>query len=159
MITEADWQPGQPADLKPYVQAALELFGPDRWMFGSDWPVCELAGTYEQVYYALVDALGPISDAERAAIFGGTAMRFYGLQPRRCKSRPQCSPGLRWLPLEPQHAGLGAELAHHRRRRFRRLAFKVQFAANAKLRPGVVDGAGHDPEIGRQQSRGGFDPR
>ncbi|HWC87998.1 MAG TPA: amidohydrolase family protein, partial [Pirellulales bacterium] len=64
---------------KPYVQAALDLFGPDRLMFGSDWPVCELAASYDRVYYALVEALGPVSDAERRAIFGGTAARYYKL--------------------------------------------------------------------------------
>lgn len=79
MITEADWRHWRPRDLRPFVQAALELFGPDRCMFGSDWPVCELAGTYEQVHEALVEALGPISDAERNQIFGGTAAGFYGL--------------------------------------------------------------------------------
>jgi L-fuconolactonase len=79
MITEADWHDWRPDDLKPYVDAALERFGPDRLMFGSDWPVCELAGSYRQVYDALVEVLGPISDDERAKIFGGTAARFYGL--------------------------------------------------------------------------------
>lgn len=79
MITEADWQHWKPADLRPYVQAALDCFGPDRCMFGSDWPVCELAGTYQQVHQALVEALGPISKTERDAIFGGTAIRFYRL--------------------------------------------------------------------------------
>lgn len=79
MITEANWQHWSAADLKPYIQAALECFGPERCMFGSDWPVCELAGSYEQVYHALVDALGPISGAERAMIFSGTARRFYGI--------------------------------------------------------------------------------
>lgn len=79
MVTEADWKAWQPADLKPYVQAALELFGPDRLMFGSDWPVCELAASYDRVYYALVEALGPVSDAERQAIFGVTAARYYRL--------------------------------------------------------------------------------
>lgn len=79
MITEADWQHWKPADLKPYVQTALEAFGADRCMFGTDWPVCELAGSYEQVYHALVEALGPISTSERGEIFGGTAERFYGL--------------------------------------------------------------------------------
>jgi len=78
MITEADWKSWQPDDLRPYVQTALELFGPERCMFGTDWPVCELAGTYEQVYDALVTALGPLSASERTAIFGGTAARFYG---------------------------------------------------------------------------------
>jgi L-fuconolactonase len=79
MITEADWRSWTAGDLKPYVQAALEHFGPERCMFGSDWPVCELAGSYEQVYHALVEALGPISEPERAAIFGGTASRYYGI--------------------------------------------------------------------------------
>jgi L-fuconolactonase len=79
MITEADWRSWSAADLKPYVQAALECFGPERCMFGSDWPVCELAGSYEQVYEALVEALGPLSESEQAAIFGETACRFYGI--------------------------------------------------------------------------------
>ncbi|HYT91955.1 MAG TPA: amidohydrolase family protein [Gemmataceae bacterium] len=79
MVTEADWQAWRPADLKPYVQTALEAFGPQRCLFGSDWPVCELAAPYEQVNSALVEALGPISEAERAMIFGDTARRFYRL--------------------------------------------------------------------------------
>ena len=77
MITEADWGRWTFADLKPYVQAAFDLFGPDRLMFGSDWPVCELAGTYAQVVDALNDALGPIRESDREKIFGGTAARFY----------------------------------------------------------------------------------
>lgn len=79
MVTEADWKHWHPADLKPYVQHALELFGPERLMYGSDWPVCELAGSYSQVYHALVEALGPISDTERSQIFGATAAKFYRL--------------------------------------------------------------------------------
>ena len=79
LITEADWQQWSAADLRPYVQNALELFTPQRCMFGSDWPVCQLAGTYQQVYDALLEALGNISAEERAAIFGGTASRFYKL--------------------------------------------------------------------------------
>ncbi len=79
LVTEADWRHWTVADLKPYVQSALELFGPERCMFGSDWPVCELAATYQQVHHALVETLGPLSDGERDAIFGGTAARFYRL--------------------------------------------------------------------------------
>lgn len=79
MITEADHANWKPADLKPYVETALECFGPDRCMYGSDWPVSELAGSYKQVFEALNEALGPISDSERQAIFGGTATTFYGL--------------------------------------------------------------------------------
>lgn len=80
MITEADWRRWSADDLKPYVGAALDLFGPDRLMFGSDWPVCELAGTYGQVKEALAHSLGPLGASEREAIFGGTAARFYDLE-------------------------------------------------------------------------------
>jgi L-fuconolactonase len=79
LVTEADWQSWRPADLRPYVITALELFGPERCMFGSDWPVCLLAASYAQVVEAVDEALGPISDGEREQIFGGTAARFYGL--------------------------------------------------------------------------------
>ena len=77
MITEADWGNGKPADLKPYVDAALEHFGPGRCMYGSDWPVCELAGSYEQVHGALREVLGSLSSDESSEIFEGTARRFY----------------------------------------------------------------------------------
>lgn len=79
MVTEADWNHWSVDDLVPYVRAALDAFGPDRLMFGSDWPVCELAADYAEVYGALDQALGSLSESERAAIFGGTAARFYGL--------------------------------------------------------------------------------
>lgn len=79
MITEADWTNWKPADLKPYVEIALEAFGPNRLMFGSDWPVCELAGSYEQVFSALQVCLGPLSEAEKSRIFGASAIEFYGL--------------------------------------------------------------------------------
>jgi L-fuconolactonase len=79
LITEADWMHWSVADLKPYVQTALEAFGPERCLFGSDWPVCELAGDYGRVYEALSEALGPISASERQAVFGATAARLYGL--------------------------------------------------------------------------------
>lgn len=80
MVTEADWKNWQPADLRPYVQIALEAFGPDRLMYGSDWPVCLLAGSYRRVFEALNEALGPISEEERAHIFHRTARDFYGLR-------------------------------------------------------------------------------
>ena len=79
MVTEADHASWQPDDLTPYVSRVVEMFGYDRLMFGSDWPVCTLAGTYEQVFRAAEYALGPISDEARAAVFGGNAERFYGL--------------------------------------------------------------------------------
>ena len=79
MITEADWENWKPADLKPYIDIAIDAFGPERCMYGSDWPVCELAGSYEQVIGAARDALSGLSASEQEMIFGGTAQEFYGL--------------------------------------------------------------------------------
>lgn len=79
MITEADWEAWKPADLEPYIQTALEAFGADRLMFGSDWPVCLLAGSYREVYDVLERAVGALSASEREAIWEGTAITFYGL--------------------------------------------------------------------------------
>jgi L-fuconolactonase len=78
LVTEAVWNDWSVADLRPYVQRAMELFGPERCMFGSDWPVCTLAGSYEAVYYALDQAIADFNTDERDAVFGGTAARFYG---------------------------------------------------------------------------------
>ncbi len=80
MVTEADWKTWKPADLKPYVDAALEAFGPDRCMYGSDWPVSLLAAPYPNVYGALNELLGSLSASDRAKVFGGTAEKFYGLK-------------------------------------------------------------------------------
>ncbi|SEH00726.1 L-fuconolactonase [Nonomuraea solani] len=68
------------ADLRPYVEHAVEVFGPERLMFGSDWPVALLAGDYDQVWRETRHALSGLSRDERAAVFGGTAARFYGIQ-------------------------------------------------------------------------------
>ena len=76
-VTEADHQAWTAGDLRPYVQHALECFTPSRLMFGSDWPVCELAGAYDRVRQALDETLGPLSPGERDAIYGGTARQFY----------------------------------------------------------------------------------
>jgi L-fuconolactonase len=79
MITEADWEHWQPADVSPYIDAALELFGPERLMYGSDWPVCELAGSYQEQFDALRENLLQLSSSEREKIMGGTAVKFYGV--------------------------------------------------------------------------------
>ena len=79
MITEADHQNWSVDDLRPYVHHVLGMFGSDRLMFGSDWPVCTLAGTYGQVIAAAREILGSLSSAARADVFGGSAARFYGL--------------------------------------------------------------------------------
>ena len=77
MITEADWRHWQPADLLPYVTTAIELFGVDRVMFGSDWPVCLLAGSYGQVLAALRGCLSDLTEAEQSLVLGANARAFY----------------------------------------------------------------------------------
>ncbi|MDR3373364.1 MAG: amidohydrolase family protein [Ancalomicrobiaceae bacterium] len=79
MVTEADWATWTPADFKPYVKEVLDIFGPERCMFGSDWPVCLVAGSYERVHDALRDCVQELTGAERDRIFGGTAIECYGL--------------------------------------------------------------------------------
>ena len=79
MVTEADHKAWKPDDLQPYVQHVLSLFPPDRLMFGSDWPVCLLAGSWKQVLAAFTQACGPIPSEQREQILGGTATRFYAL--------------------------------------------------------------------------------
>jgi L-fuconolactonase len=79
MVTEADWQRWTPADLAPFVGEVIRLFGPDRAVFGSDWPVCSLAGGYRRWFAALDTVLAPLSPADRARIFGGNAIALYRL--------------------------------------------------------------------------------
>jgi L-fuconolactonase len=66
--------------LRPYVEVALEAFGPHRLMAGSDWPVCLLRTGYVEWQDALHRLLTSLSASEQAAVFGGTASRVYGLQ-------------------------------------------------------------------------------
>ncbi|MDO9418124.1 amidohydrolase family protein [Pararhizobium sp.] len=79
MITEADWQAWTAEDLKPYVNEVLDIFGIDRCMFGTDWPVCLVAGSYDQVVEVLSECLKDLSDMDRAKIFGGNAIEAYRL--------------------------------------------------------------------------------
>ncbi|MEU4677656.1 amidohydrolase family protein [Micromonospora sp. NPDC023737] len=81
LVTEADRDRWRVADLRPFVTEALGRFGPDRLMFGSDWPVCRLAADYRSVLSALVEALPPLTARERSAVFGETAVRTYRLRP------------------------------------------------------------------------------
>jgi L-fuconolactonase len=78
LVTEA--APGWSAEtLRPYVDVLVEAFGADRLMWGSDWPVLNLNGSYVAWMTAAETVLGGLSDDEREAIFGGTASVFYGL--------------------------------------------------------------------------------
>jgi L-fuconolactonase len=66
-------------DLRPYVELALERFGAQRLMYGGDWPVAILNGDYASVFAATEDVLAGCDRAEREAVFGATAVSFYGL--------------------------------------------------------------------------------
>jgi L-fuconolactonase len=81
LVTEADWATWQPADLRPFVEHVLTAVGPERMVFGSDWPVCLLAAPYERVVATargLLEDAG-LSDSERAAVLGDNAVAVYGL--------------------------------------------------------------------------------
>ena len=79
LVTEADWRRWTPGQLRPYLDAALDSFGPDRSMIGSDWPVCLVAATYADVLALVRDAIGEYSDADRQRMVAGTAQDFYGV--------------------------------------------------------------------------------
>ena len=79
LVTEAAWRQWQRADFAAYLDVALSAFGAERLMFGSDWPVCLLSGDYADVAGIVRDFSANLSPAEQAAIWGGTATRFYGL--------------------------------------------------------------------------------
>lgn len=81
MVTEARLDAWRPADLAPVVRHVLAVFGPERVMFGSDWPVCLLAASYAEVMNALRGIVGPELDAAATArVFGGNAVAFYKLE-------------------------------------------------------------------------------
>lgn len=79
LVTEADWSSWTPDDLQPYMDHAIEVFGPMRLLFGSDWPVCLLAATYGEVVETALTTLRALSVVEQAAVMGGNATRIYGL--------------------------------------------------------------------------------
>jgi L-fuconolactonase len=79
LVTEADWNRWTIEDLHRYVNAALDRFGPDRLMIGSDWPVCTLAGQYDEVLDVVRTAISGRPAEEQDAILGGTARRVWRL--------------------------------------------------------------------------------
>jgi L-fuconolactonase len=80
LITEADWHTWRKEEFRPYLDAVFDAFGNDRLIFGSDWPVCLLAGNYGQVKQLIVDYTADFSATDRAKIFGLNAVHFYGLR-------------------------------------------------------------------------------
>ena len=80
LVTEADWVRWKPEDIRPYLDVVFEAFGPERLMFGSDWPVCRLAANYGQVKRLVEDYVKVHAARHMRDIFGSNAMRFYGLK-------------------------------------------------------------------------------
>ena len=79
VVTRASLE-GLIQDLLPYVQTVKEVFGIDRLMWGSDWPVCLLAATYKEVMDAALFALGEVSPEEKNRFMFGSAAEFYRLR-------------------------------------------------------------------------------
>lgn len=77
LVTEADWERWKPADLYPYIQHTLEVFGPERVMYGSDSPVLSLAATYSQWLETLLEATRSLSETEQDKLFRHNGARFY----------------------------------------------------------------------------------
>jgi L-fuconolactonase len=78
LVTEADWRRWTVQDLKPYLDLVFEVFGVDRLMFGSDWPVCLLAASYHDVVQVIADYTRDLPISDREKIFGLNTARFYG---------------------------------------------------------------------------------
>ncbi len=79
MITEADWSKWKPEDLHPYMDTVFEYFGVDRCVYGSDWPVCTLAGSYQQVFGVIDSYLSQFDQTERDKVLGKNALDFYNI--------------------------------------------------------------------------------
>ncbi len=80
MVTEADWNHWKPEDFTPYLDTVFEAFGTRRLMFGSDWPVCLLAGSFEQVTGLVKTYLKNFTETEKRAVFGENAAQFYRIE-------------------------------------------------------------------------------
>jgi L-fuconolactonase len=89
LVTEANWDRWTDADLAPYIGAAVEQFGIPRLLFGSDWPVCELAASYGQVLAAVRHGLTPLDPAQTAQVFGLNAVEVYRLDLRPSGPAPR----------------------------------------------------------------------
>ncbi|HEY8512394.1 MAG TPA: amidohydrolase family protein [Cyclobacteriaceae bacterium] len=79
MVTEANWSSWQKSDFTPYLDTVTSLFGPERLMYGSDWPVCLVAATYGEMLEIVVDYFSVLSTTEQEKIFRTNAIEFYKL--------------------------------------------------------------------------------
>lgn len=81
LVTEAVWRQWRPEDFRWYLDTALDAFGEDRLLFGSDWPVCLVAATdYAQVHGLVAAWAKALSPSVAAKLFGGNAARIYRIQ-------------------------------------------------------------------------------
>ena len=99
LVTEANWASWTLDDLRPYLDTALNAFGPARVMAGSDWPVCRVAASYLQWWDTLRTYTESLSESERVALYGDVAQRFYRLS-------------IDALPEENEHKS-ESEVRHH----------------------------------------------
>jgi L-fuconolactonase len=81
MVTEADWNRWRREDLEPYWDIVFDAFGPERLLYGSDWPVCLAAAEYEKVFEAASSLMEALSSAERENVMGFNAARAYRIEP------------------------------------------------------------------------------
>ncbi len=79
MITEADYNTWTPEQIEPYMNLVLEAFGSERLMYGSDWPVCLVAGNYEKVKSLTTNFIKNLSEDEQKNMMGANAIKFYKL--------------------------------------------------------------------------------
>jgi L-fuconolactonase len=80
MATEANWKSWRQEDFIPFMEVVIEAFGPNRIMYGSDWPVCLVAGSYKKVLNIVKGYFTSFSPSEQELFFGGNAIRFYNLE-------------------------------------------------------------------------------
>jgi L-fuconolactonase len=79
MVTEADWNLWDKKDFNPYLDIVFNAFGINRVMYGSDWPVCNLAGGYDKSLEIFSDYTSKLSQHEQSLLWGGNAIKFYNL--------------------------------------------------------------------------------
>ena len=79
MVTETNWNNWKPEEFDPYMDVVVDTFGTDRVMFGSDWPVCKVSATYEEVHGLVKNYFSGYSESEKVKVFGENAIKFYSL--------------------------------------------------------------------------------
>jgi L-fuconolactonase len=80
MVTEADWNNWKPDDIKPYIDLVFEVFGVERVMIGSDWPVCLVAGKYSKVMNVVIDYISDLTEEDKLKILGGNTAKAYKIK-------------------------------------------------------------------------------